>query len=84
MSYTRLFVKPTQTLSGQEKKNPSDERLKLSFSLSGSHSPKLAPSITTDQLARSGLISVGSASLEEWDRQLQPFTPRKHRGKLDD
>ena len=36
-------------------------------SLSGSHSNKLALSITTNKLARSGLVAVESASLEERD-----------------
>ena len=44
--------------------DPSEERPKLSVLFSGSRSPKLALSITTDQLVCSILIAMESASLE--------------------
>ena len=44
---------------------PSEKRLKFSAQFSGSPSPKLSVSNTTDQVVRSGLIAMESASLEE-------------------
>ena len=47
----------------RKEKDPSEQRPKLSVLFSRSRSPKLSLSITTDQLAHSGLIAVDSASL---------------------
>ena len=49
----------------KEGNDPSKKRPQLLVLFSGSHSPKLAISITTDQLAPSVLIAVESASLDE-------------------
>ena len=47
----------------RKEKDTSEERPKLSVLFSGSCSPKLPVSITTDHLARSGLISSENDSL---------------------
>ena len=61
MSYTRLYVEPTEALKGQGMKsipasNGQSCRLRL---FSGPRSPKLLVSITTDRPALSGSIYPG-------------------------
>ena len=64
MSCTRIYVEPTETLAGQGRKRilaRNSQSCRVSFS--GSCSPKLLVSITTDQLARYGLIADDNDSL---------------------
>ena len=55
--------------------NPSEECLNLLIFLSNSRSPKLSVSITTDQLALSGLIAGENDSLggQEPDNETDNF-----------
>ena len=66
MSYTRIYVEPTETLTGQgKKKYPSQERPKLLVLLSGSCSPKLKVSIPIDQSVCYGLMGMENVILGE-------------------
>ena len=66
MSCTRLYVEPRSyrdTDGPRKENNPSEEPNKLLVLLSGYLSPKLSVFITTDQLARSGLMIMETDSL---------------------
>ena len=70
MSCTRLYVehRAYRDTDGPRKENsPSEEPTKLLVLLSGYLSPKLSVFITTDQLARSGLMIMETDSLGGWE-----------------
>ena len=61
--YQTLYRSYRDPEGSRNEEDSSEERLKLSVSFSGSHSPKLLVSITTNQLARSVLVAGENDSL---------------------
>ena len=74
MSCTRLYVDPTETLTGQKKEmDSSKEWPKLLVLFFGSCSTKPSFSIITDKLARSGLIAGENDSLERQELENETY-----------